>query len=125
MCVFVLVVEHRTSSILSTWYLEGSWDHFMTLFGRRGGDTRLETLYFGLYGRSRTLDPIAGDKSDRFSVHVGLWQGSSLSPVLFFVEMESPLPRVEEFEYPGILLVRECWMKRGTDRQISEDWQSS
>lgn len=43
----------------------------------------------------------------------------------FFVEMESPLPQVAEFKYPEILLVRECRIKRGTDRQISEDWQSS
>ncbi|KAK3508912.1 hypothetical protein QTP70_013723 [Hemibagrus guttatus] len=41
-----------------------------------------------LYNRSRSLVRIANCKSDLFPVHVGLQQGSPLSPVLFIVFMD-------------------------------------
>ncbi|KAK3527008.1 hypothetical protein QTP86_006386 [Hemibagrus guttatus] len=41
-----------------------------------------------LYNRSRSLVRIASCKSDLFPVHVGLWQGCPLSPVLFIVFMD-------------------------------------
>uniref|UniRef100_A0A671V1W2 Reverse transcriptase domain-containing protein n=1 Tax=Sparus aurata TaxID=8175 RepID=A0A671V1W2_SPAAU len=41
-----------------------------------------------LYDRSRSLVRIAGSKSDLFPVHVGLWQGCPLSPVLFSIFMD-------------------------------------
>ncbi len=41
-----------------------------------------------LYDRSRSLVRIAGSKSDLFPVHVGLWQGCPLSPVLFIIFMD-------------------------------------
>uniref|UniRef100_A0A3P9GYB4 Reverse transcriptase domain-containing protein n=1 Tax=Oryzias latipes TaxID=8090 RepID=A0A3P9GYB4_ORYLA len=41
-----------------------------------------------LYDRSRSLVRIACSKSDLFPVHVGLWQGCPLSPVLFIVFMD-------------------------------------
>ncbi len=58
--VFVLVVAHWTSSIPfpGCWRVHGS------------------------------LVRIAGSKSDLFPVHVGLWQGCPLSPVLFIIFMD-------------------------------------
>ena len=42
---------------------------------------------WSLYDRSRSLVCIAGSKSSLFPVHVGLWQGCPLSPVLFIIFM--------------------------------------
>ena len=43
---------------------------------------------WSLYKQSRSLVCIAGSESDLFPVHVGLWQGCSLSPVLFIIFMD-------------------------------------
>ena len=43
---------------------------------------------WSLYERSRSLIHFAGSKSDLFPVHVGLWQGCPLSPVLFIIFMD-------------------------------------
>ena len=43
---------------------------------------------WSLYERSRSLIHFAGSKSDLFPVHVGLWQGWPLSPVLFIIFMD-------------------------------------
>ncbi|KAI3364575.1 hypothetical protein L3Q82_011365 [Scortum barcoo] len=108
--VFVLVVEHWTSCYTLHRVLEDSWEFaqpvimcFVDLekafdrvprgilwgvlreYGVRGPLLRAVR---SLYDRSRSLVRIAGSKSDLFPVHVGLWQGCPLSPVLFIIFMD-------------------------------------
>ncbi|KAI3363179.1 hypothetical protein L3Q82_011552 [Scortum barcoo] len=108
--VFVPVMEHWTSSILSAGCLRvyGSlpnqstcalwiWRRHSTVslvvfcggvlreYGVRGPLLR---AVWSLYDRSRSLVRIAGSKSDLFPVHVGLRQGCPLSPVLFIIFMD-------------------------------------
>ncbi|KAI3354306.1 hypothetical protein L3Q82_018492 [Scortum barcoo] len=71
---------HSTVSLW--WYSVGSAPHE---YGVRGPLLRAVR---SLYDRSRSLVRIAGSKSDLFPVHVGLWQGCPLSPVLFIIFMD-------------------------------------
>ncbi|KAK3511594.1 hypothetical protein QTP70_011255 [Hemibagrus guttatus] len=57
---------------------------------------------WSLYDQSRSLVCIASCKSELFPVHVGLWQGCPLSPVLFIVFMDRISRRSQGLE--GVLL---------------------